>query len=132
MKVVLDANVLLSAFALGGTCRTVLEACITAHQLFASEFILDEFRRKLIDKFGMRQESADARVLFLRGEATLVQPLHVDGQACRDPGDVPVLGTAVAAGADCLVTGDKDLLTLGEFAGVAILTPRQFLDRLKL
>ena len=45
--------------------------------------------------------------------------------ACRDPDDVVILGTLVAAGADCLVTGDKDLLVLKRFENRAIITPRQ-------
>jgi predicted nucleic acid-binding protein len=39
-----------------------------------------------------------------------------------------VLGTVLAAQADCLVTGDKDLLTLGQYQAIRILSPRQFYD----
>ena len=46
----------------------------------------------------------------------------------RDPSDIPVLGTAVAAGVPVLVTVDKDLLALGEFQGIAIIKPLPFLD----
>jgi predicted nucleic acid-binding protein len=49
--------------------------------------------------------------------------------SCRDPDDLPVLGTAVAGNANVLVTGDDDLLTLREFQGMAILSPREFHDR---
>jgi predicted nucleic acid-binding protein len=38
--------------------------------------------------------------------------------------------TAIAGHADCLVTGDNDLLTLGEMASIPILSPRQFYGRL--
>ena len=44
--------------------------------------------------------------------------------------DVPVLGTAQAAHADFLVTGDKDLLILKRFGNTAIVTPRQFYEKL--
>jgi predicted nucleic acid-binding protein len=49
----------------------------------------------------------------------------------RDKDDLPVLGTAVAASAAILVTGDQELLGLGLFRGVAILSPRDFYDRLR-
>ena len=52
-------------------------------------------------------------------------------QAARDPADDPILGTAVAASADYLVTGDRDLLDLGSFRGIPITTARQFLDLLE-
>lgn len=50
--------------------------------------------------------------------------------ACRDGDDLPVLGTLLAAKADCLVTGDQDLLELREFHSIPILSPRAFHDRL--
>jgi predicted nucleic acid-binding protein len=46
-----------------------------------------------------------------------------------DPKDDMVAATAVAAGADYLVTGDRrHLLSLGDYKGIRIVTPRQFLD----
>jgi predicted nucleic acid-binding protein len=51
--------------------------------------------------------------------------VHYD---CRDPEDLPVIGTALAGGAHYLVTGDKDLLYIREFRGTAILTPREFYE----
>lgn len=41
-----------------------------------------------------------------------------------------IVATAVAAGADCLVTGDRHLLALGRYGGIRIVTPRQLLDLL--
>jgi predicted nucleic acid-binding protein len=58
---------------------------------------------------------------------TYVGPL----KTCRDKDDLPVLGTALAGQADYLVTGDKDLLALGEFHSTVILNPRSFYDRLR-
>ena len=50
--------------------------------------------------------------------------------ACRDLKDNAVLEAACAAGADCIVSGDRDLLDLGEYRSIPILTPRQFADLL--
>ena len=49
----------------------------------------------------------------------------------RDPDDAFVLASALEAQADVLVTGDKDLLVLGDTAGIRIITPRALLDMLK-
>lgn len=46
---------------------------------------------------------------------------------CRDPDDNKLLEMAVAGRADCLVTGDRDLLVLDPFEGIPILTPDGFL-----
>jgi predicted nucleic acid-binding protein len=47
---------------------------------------------------------------------------------CRDPKDDFILECAVLGNADVIVTGDKDLLALGEYEGIRIVTPRQYLD----
>jgi uncharacterized protein len=60
----------------------------------------------------------------------LVDPKPPFPQVSRDPNDDLIVATAIAAKADHLVTGDNDLLTLGEHQGVRIVTPRQFLDEL--
>jgi putative PIN family toxin of toxin-antitoxin system len=52
---------------------------------------------------------------------------HEKIAVCRDPKDNPVLECAVAGNADCIVTGDKDLLSLKSFRKISILTPREFL-----
>ncbi len=97
----------------------------------SSEYILKELRRHLRAKFKVPASGADQVIAFLREHVALVKPAKVPAGACRDRSDLPVLGTAVAAEADCLVTGDRDLLDLKEFRGVPILSPRAFHDRLR-
>lgn len=131
MRIVLDSNVLLTAFGSGGVCETLLEASLAGHTVVLSQFILDEFSRNLRLKFPMSALVARAFLYLLRTECELVEPALVDRDACRDPNDLPVLGTLLAGNADCLVTGDTDLLTLGEFRSIPILRPRQMLDRIR-
>jgi predicted nucleic acid-binding protein len=50
----------------------------------------------------------------------------------RDPDDVHVLGCAVSAGADAVVTGDRDLLALGTYAAIPIIDIRAALRELAL
>jgi uncharacterized protein len=131
MRIVLDTNVLVAAFGSGGLCRQLLRACLPTHEVCLSEFILEELSRNLRSKFHLPAEVIDAHLDLLRTECELVQPAEVGHDACRDPDDLPVLGTVLAANADCLVTGDRDLLALGEFRGRPILSPRQMLDHVR-
>ena len=131
MKVVLDTNVLLAAFATRGLCEAVLEVCLAGHDIILSDPILKELRRHLRGKLKVPRTQAQAVVAFLREHAAVVVPATVPADACRDRTDLAVLGTALAAEADCLVTGDRDLLDLREFRRTAILSPRAFHDRLR-
>ena len=56
----------------------------------------------------------------------LVEPQSV--KASRDPKDDPFLGAALTGGAACIISRDDDLLVLGEFEGIPILTPAQFME----
>jgi putative PIN family toxin of toxin-antitoxin system len=129
VKVVLDTNVLLAGVATRGLCETVVELCLGGHELFLSQAILDELREHLAGKFKLPEERIQDIVRLLQGQASIVIPVDVSTQACRDSDDLPVLGTAMAAGAQCLVTGDKDLLSIQNFHGCEILTPREFYEK---
>ena len=72
------------------------------------------------------RSQADAAVKLLRSRFEIVEPATIDEEACRDRDDLPVLGTAVAARCDVLVSGDKDILELETFRGIRIVSPGAF------
>ena len=47
---------------------------------------------------------------------------------CRDPDDDMYLELALSGKADCIITGDPDLLVLNPFENIPIITPKEFLD----
>jgi len=59
----------------------------------------------------------------------MVEPMALPAGSCRDPDDIPVLGTAVAGSSELLVAVDKDLLALGSYVGIAIVKPGEFWRR---
>lgn len=70
---------------------------------------------------------------FLREYQAYAIPVIPDPSisgVCDDAEDDLVLGTAVAAGADYLVTGDRGLLRIESFGSVSIVTAREFLSHL--
>jgi putative PIN family toxin of toxin-antitoxin system len=130
MKVVLDTNVIIAAFSARGLCADLLEVCLADHQIFTSGHILDEVQDNLLKKLRLADDRvADIRI-FLESVASIVIPVDVAMGVCRDIDDLPVIGTALAASAPVLVTGDKDLLSLESVDGVRMLTPRQFWEML--
>lgn len=131
MKAVLDTNVLMAAFGTRGLCESLVAVCLDSHQLILSDHILEELRRGLAGKFKVPAKQVAAIVGFLRDHAQLVVPRKLPPNACRNADDVVVLGTALAGKADCLVTGDQDLLMLGRFQDIPIMSPRAFYDALR-
>ena len=123
---VIDANVLITAFVARGVCAELLEYCVRAHEVVTSKPILEEVRRNLVDKIKVTAAQADQTVKLLRTRFELVEPVALESQVSRDPDDDLVLGTALAGGCDAIVTGDKDLLDLGTHRGMAIVSPRGF------
>lgn len=127
MRVVLDSSVLIAAaISRAGVCADLLEDLLTHHELVISDFILDELGRKLEQKFGFPARETQQLRRFLASVALKVVPAELPREACRDPMDIPVLGTAVAAGAALLVSVDKDLLAIGTYQGVAVIRPGEF------
>jgi putative PIN family toxin of toxin-antitoxin system len=128
MKIVLDTNVLIAAFITRGVCSDVLEHCIRRHALITSEFILNEFREKMVRKFKYSVGEVEEAVELLRSTTKVVMPADLGMVVCRDPDDDIVLGTAVAGNAPCIVTGDADLLVLRQFQGIDLVRPIEFAD----
>jgi len=126
MRIVLDANVIIAAFAARGLCESVLELCLVSHDLLLSEALLTEIRGNLHRKIKLPPKTVEQIEHILRENGTLLVPALISANTCRDPGDAHVLGLAVAGQAECLVTGDKDLLVLKRFRQCQIMSPREF------
>ena len=129
MKILLDANVIVSAFGTQGLCSEVFAYCLSEHEVIISQFIIEEIIESLEEDFGMPKKKVREHRQFLLSETKVVVPLSVSLDVCRDPKDSKVLGTAWADKVDVIVTGDKHLLELKEFKGVTILTVREFWEK---
>ena len=135
---VVDASVLVSAFLFPGSVpgRVLKLAGQGAFALHLSPLLLDETRYALLSTrlrglYGHDEESVTAWCADVREAGRVFDGRPPDiGPACRDPNDDHVLATALAVNAEAIVTGDKDLLTLGAFQGVRIVTARAFLTEL--
>ena len=126
MRVVLDSNVIIAAFATRGLCEAVFEYCLEAHEVFICEEMLKEVSDKLLRKIRAPASVVADVDSYVRSGAEVVRPCHVSSETCRDKRDLVVLGTAEAAQADYLISGDMDLLSLRRFQNTVIVTPRRF------
>lgn len=126
MRIVLDTNVFIAAYATRGRCYELLEHCARAHVLVSSPVLLTELRQKLTRKLKFSSEVADELLSLLHPRLQIVDPPALDPPACRDPDDDWVLATAIAGDCRCIVTGDRDLLVLHPFRSIAIVSPADF------
>jgi len=131
MKVVLDTNVIVSAFATRGLCADVFEVCLMSHAIVLSEYILSEVKEKLIDKINLPKNTVQEIIDYLREQAQIVNPKNIREPICKDKSDIPIIGTALSGNARFIITGDDDLLILKRYKDVEILTLREFWNRLR-
>jgi putative PIN family toxin of toxin-antitoxin system len=127
VRVFVDTNVLVAAFATRGLCADVLRTVLSEHELLLSSTVIEELTRTLIEKIRVPEPTVREIAAFLGTFASLAavspKPPPV---TVRDPDDAVILGEALASGAELLVTGDKDLLEVGEVSNIRILDPRGF------
>jgi putative PIN family toxin of toxin-antitoxin system len=137
MRAFLDTNVLVSGFSTRGLSADVVRLLMAEHELLVGEVVLEETRRVLTGKFGVPEEKADEIERLLRqhhvelapdpGSPVLDLPVEV-----RDPDDEVVLASAIAAEAEILITGDKDLLDVADrVESLRIMTPRTFWEEVR-
>ncbi len=128
MRVVFDTNVFIAAFDSDGICaRLVRRARRREFELFICQIVLHEFSSKLKVKIHCTTKEIEQACILVSEAAIAV----LDGGAlqtpvCRDLDDDLILACAETAGADFLVTGDKDLLVLEKYGRFKIMSPREF------
>ena len=131
-RVVIDTNVLISGlFSTTSTPALAVEQAVTKAQLVATAETLRELIEKLLLPKFDRYVRRERREALLQRVASIVEIVEVVQavRASRDPKDDKFLEAAVNGRADVIVTGDKDLLDLNPFRGIAIVTPAAYLDR---
>ena len=130
MRIALDSSVLIAAhISRAGVCAELLEDVLLHHELVISEFILEELWRKLVGKFNFPKRDADQVAAFLRRVGIVVLPAALPPNLCRDPTDVPVLGTAVTGDCALLISVDRDLLDMRTVHDIPISRPGDYWRR---
>jgi putative PIN family toxin of toxin-antitoxin system len=130
MRIVCDTNVLVSGVLFRRNPRRVLrlasqgrvENCVSPAILKEAEEVLGR------PKFGLGSEAVRAIVELFQQTFTLVSPTVRVDTIVDDPDDNAILEAAAAAGAACIVSGDRHLRELEQWQGIKILSPADFLE----
>jgi len=135
VRIVVDTNIIVSAFLWGGTPRRVLDAVEARHlELFTSRALIAELEDVLVrEKFATQLGRTRFTSAFLLARytqlATLITSTDIVVPDLRDPEDVHVLACALAARAEVIVSGDNDLRVLGNYRGIPVLSAVDCLRR---
>ena len=128
MKVIFDTNILVSAFEFpnGRAALVLLNIRSERDLMFISHPIIKELLRVLSDKFGRTEAELEGIRAFIQQFGRLVGPTETVHVLADEP-DNRILECAVAANADVIVTGDRQMLALGNFRNIPILALADYL-----
>ncbi len=133
LHVVLDSVVAVSAFLTEGLTANLVSQCQENVNLYTAAEILQEIRHVLLEKPHIRNrykyssEQVEIFINHLRNICTVVEQLPEIRVVERDPKDDMIIACAVAASADYIISRDRDLLDLGNYQQIQIITPEHFM-----
>lgn len=134
MRVVIDTNVFVSSF-FGGNPKRIIDLWKKEEiSLCLSKDILDEYM-DVLQRVGLKDEEEIEELLslFAKGFNILFTTKTPKIKAVKDdPDDDKFIECAVALKAEAIITGDKALGAMGEYMGIKILNPQQFLKSYKI
>lgn len=135
MKVLLDTNIWISGLLWGGNPRQIIQLALSEQiVIYSSKILIDELQAtlaypKLLRRLEKLAITAEELLVEVAGITQLSQPVTISElDQLRDPKDKIVLETALGVPVEVIVSGDEDLLILGEFRQIPILTTKQFLE----
>lgn len=130
MIVVLDSGIWVSALQFGGTPLVALEKALGEDRIAICDQIEQEVTQVLCKKFGWLISRIEESLGIYLQDAIRVAVPGALISVCRDHKDDMVIECAVNACADLIVSGDKDLLTLGAYQRVRMVAARDYVSGL--
>ena len=130
MKIVLDANIFISALFWGGNPREALERAINKiDELYVSKDILDEIENVIgRPKFHIEKEKIEYIIRSIEDISVKITPVKKIKKGSRDLNDNKYIECAITAEADFIISGDIHLLELKQYKKIKIITVKEYLE----
>ena len=130
MKILIDTNILISGLYFHGLPKKLLsEIDFEKFNLCVNKEIINEYTEKIDKKFSKSKYILDKDLRQKIFSSFKNFEIKSDLKICRDPDDDKFINCAIDAEAIYIVSGDNDLLTIKNFAGIEIVTAREFYDK---
>ncbi len=127
MKILIDTNVLISAFITESSyCYDVIEHSIHEHELYYTTFVTTEFKRVLKNNLHFAETIINELLKFIEKFFVKGKTAVEIENICKDPNDNQLLADALANNIEVIITGDKDVLDLKNYKGIKIISPKEY------
>ena len=126
MKIVLDSNIIVAAYAGRGLCNSLFELCLDRYSIIISDHILTEVYNTLHNKLKMPHKNVQIIIDYLKEFCIISTYKKITENICRDKNDNDIIALAISNDVDYLISGDKDLLVLKKYKNIKIIPPRDF------
>ena len=130
MRIIIDTNIVISGAFFNGLPKTILKSVADEKfDVFISDEILKEYHKSVKEML----EKDKYHLNFALFEAFMKSIKMIESKSnvkiCRDPDDDKFINCAIDAKAIYIVSGDKDLLTIGQYEDIEIVTAKEFYDK---
>ena len=131
MRIMIDTNVLISAFVLSSSyLLRMIDNITERHTIVLPTYVLDELKRVTLRKFPEKYDLLESFLRELPFELVYT-PERIDKTKfpdIRDEKDLPILVSAIIEDVDILISGDEDFAPI-EMEHPEILTPKKFVEK---
>ena len=109
-----------------GMCYEVIDHSVDEHQLYYTDFIIDEFKEVFKNNFHYPELVINDFVRFITKFFIKGKTANTLDSVCRDSTDNQILADAIVNQVEIIITGDKDLLDLKNYQGIKIISPKEY------
>jgi putative PIN family toxin of toxin-antitoxin system len=126
MKILFDANVIISGFVSRGYSFEVIKDTVFRHNVYYTEHLLKEVQHILSTKFPLSGKAVGLIIHTIKRHFLKGKNADSIEKVCRDDKDNKILADALANKIEFLITGDKDLLEIKNYKGIKIILPKEY------
>ena len=126
MRIVVDTNVIVSGLIAKGACFEVLEDIVYVHTPVITPYIHAECQEVFLHKFHLSPKTVKSLLYVVERHFSKGEHSTRMIDVCRDPKDNQILADALINHADAILSGDNDLLCMGIYEGIRIISPQDY------
>lgn len=126
MRILVDTNVIISGLIAKGACFEVLEDLVYTHTPIITPFVLAECQDVLLQKFHLSKPTVKSLLFVIERYFKQGENSTTFIKVCKDPDDNQLFADALLNKAEIILSGDKDVLSVKDYEGIRIISPKDY------